>query len=196
MLSDIRSALRPAFALLLLLSLLTGILYPLAITGVAQLAMPYQANGSLVRDGDRVVGSTLIGQAFTGANYFHGRPSTAGEGYDASASSGSNFGPTSAALETAIGERVAAARAEGVTGPVPADLATASGSGLDPHISPATALAQVRRVAAARRLPEARLRALVERNVEHPALGLFGEPRINVLALNRQVARLAPQTGR
>lgn len=194
MLSDIRTALRPALVLLLLLTGLTGLLYPLAITGAAQLAFPAAANGSLVRDGDRVVGSALVGQSFTSPGYFHGRPSAAGEGYDAAASSGSNLGPTSAALAASIGERVAAARAEGVTGVVPADLATASGSGLDPHISPANALSQVRRVAVARGLSEPSLRALVTRSVETPVAGLFGEPRVNVLALNRQVDRMAAQT--
>lgn len=189
--NDIKSALRPAIILLVLLTLLTGLLYPLAITGIGQAAFPHPANGSLIKDGDRIVGSELIGQAFSGPGYFHSRPSAAGDGYDASASSGSNLGPTSAALKASIEERVAAARAEGVKGPVPADMVTASGSGLDPDISPANALAQVSRVAAATGMAEADLRALVERSVEEPTLGILGDPHINVLKLNRQVDAMA-----
>jgi K+-transporting ATPase ATPase C chain len=187
MIHDIKTALRPAISFLLLLTMITGILYPLAILGLGQGLFPYQANGSLIRDGDRIVGSALIGQNFTGARYFHPRPSAAGAGYDASASSGSNLGPTSKALATSIGERVAAARAEGAVGPVPADMVTASGSGLDPDISPANAMLQVKRVAAARNIPDAALRGLVTRSVEQPTLGLLGEPHVNVLLLNRQL---------
>jgi len=193
MLTDLRSALRPGLVLLALLTLLCGLLYPLFITGVAQVALPAQANGSLVRDGDRVIGSALVGQAFAGAGTFHGRPSAAGKGYDASASSGSNLGPTSAALRDTVAANVAAARKDGATGPVPADLVTASGSGLDPDLSPAAALAQVDRVAAARGLPAATLRDLVDRNVVPPLAGVIGEPHVNVLALNRQVDALAAQ---
>jgi K+-transporting ATPase ATPase C chain len=187
MLTDIRNALRPALVLLFGFTLLTGLLYPLAITGVAQLLLPAQANGSLVRDGGRVVGSELIGQSFASPRYFHGRPSAAGQGYDAAASSGSNLGPTSADLKASIEERVAARRAEGARGSVPADLVTASGSGLDPDISPASAFLQVRRVAAVRGLPEDKVRQLVASQVRSPLLGMIGEPRINVLALNRQL---------
>lgn len=190
MLRDITTALRPAFLLLLALTLLTGLLYPLAITGAAQLALPAQANGSLLRDGDRIVGSSLIGQGFASARYFQGRPSAAGDGYDAGASSGSNLGPTSADLKQAVTERVTQARAEGVAGPVPADMVIASGSGLDPDISPANALAQVSRVSAARGMPAEMVRRLVERSIERPMLG---DPRVNVLLLNRQLDRVAAQ---
>lgn len=195
MFKHITASLRPAFTFLILLSLITGIIYPLAITAAAQALFPHQANGSLVRDGDRVVGSALIGQTFSAARYFHGRPSAAGDGYNAQVSSGSNLGPTSRALADNISERVAGARAEGVRGAVPADMATASGSGLDPHISPANALAQVARVAAARGLPAARVRALVERAIEQPTLGIMGDPHVNVLLLNRQVDALTPHIG-
>lgn len=190
---DIKSAIRPAIVLLLLLTVLTGLLYPLAVTGVGQALMPRQANGSLIADGGRVVGSELIGQSFAEARYFHPRPSAAGDGYDAAASSGSNLGPTSAVLKASIEERVMAARTEGVTGPVPADMVTASGSGLDPHISPSNALAQVARVAAARGLGEAEIRMLVERSIESPTLGILGEPHVNVLLLNRQLDAIAAQ---
>lgn len=193
--NDIKSALRPAMVLLALFALLTGLLYPLVITGIGQVVFPYQANGSLIRDGDRVIGSELIGQTFNGARYFHPRPSAAGEGYDAAASSGSNLGPTSADLKASIEERVTGARAEGVTGQVPADMVTASGSGLDPHISPANALAQAKRVAAARGLGEAEVHALVERSIGSPTLGVLGEPHVNVLLLNRQLDALTAQEG-
>ncbi|HTU13380.1 MAG TPA: potassium-transporting ATPase subunit KdpC [Allosphingosinicella sp.] len=192
MFNDIKTSLRPAFSFLILLTLLTGILYPLTVTGLAQTLFPHQANGSLVRDGDRILGSELIGQNFTGPRYFHPRPSAAGDGYNAAASSGSNLGPTSRALADTVRERVAAARSDdGVTGPVPVDMVTASGSGLDPHVSPANALAQVTRVAAARGLPPGRVRALVEGAIEEPALGILGDPRVNVLLLNRQLDREA-----
>jgi potassium-transporting ATPase KdpC subunit len=194
--NDIKAALRPAITFLLLLTLITGILYPLAITGVAQVVFPHQANGSLVRDGDRVVGSELIGQNFAEARYFHPRPSAAGDGYNASASSGSNLGPTSQALADNIRERVAQARTDGVTGPVPADMVTASGSGLDPDISPANALAQVNRVAAARRLSAAQVRALVERSIAQPTLGILGDPHVNVLLLNRQLDGISANSPR
>jgi K+-transporting ATPase ATPase C chain len=195
MFKELKASLRPAFSVLILLTIITGLLYPLAITGLAQLAFPHQANGSLVRDGDRIVGSELIGQNFAEPRYFHPRPSAAGDGYNAQASSGSNLAPTSEALAGAIRERVAAARGAGVTGPVPADMVTASGSGLDPHISPANALAQVGRVAAARHLPEARVRNLVQQAIEQPTLGLLGDPHVNVLLLNRQLDRITPHSG-
>ena len=185
MTSDLTSALRPALVLTLLFALLLGIGYPLAMTGIAQAIFPHQANGSLVRDGGRVVGSELVGQAFVSERYFQTRPSAAGKGYDGLASSGSNLGPASQALVDRTRVDVDKRRTEGVTGPLPADLATASGSGLDPHLSPASALAQAARVARVRGLPEAQVRALVEQRTETPLLGLLGEPRVNVLALNR-----------
>ncbi|CAA9528807.1 MAG: Potassium-transporting ATPase C chain [uncultured Sphingomonadaceae bacterium] len=186
---DLRQAIRPAIVVLLLMTVLLGLLYPLAILGLGQAIMPHQANGSLVRDGDRVVGSALIGQSFATPGYFNGRPSAAGEGYDASASSGSNLGPTSRALIDRVKE---AAPATGLSNNIPADLVTASASGLDPHLSPAAALAQAGRVAAARGLSVATVRNLVTSNTEAPLASVLGEPRVNVLALNRQLDRLAP----
>jgi K+-transporting ATPase ATPase C chain len=193
--SNIISALRPTVVMLLLFTLLLCGLYPLAVLGLGQAAFPAQANGSLIRDGDRVVGSSLIGQGFSEERYFWPRPSAAGKGYDASASSGSNLGPTSAALVDRVTGDIAKSRTAGVAGPIPADLVTASGSGLDPDISPAAAQAQVARVALARKLPDARVRALVEQSIASPLLGVLGEPRVNVLLLNRQLDRLSANEG-
>lgn len=194
--NDIKTALRPAISFLLLLTLITGLIYPLVILGLGQALFPHQSNGSMIRDGNQIVGSELIGQNFASPRYFHPRPSAAGDGYDASASSGSNLGPTSADLATAVEQRVASARADGVAGPVPAHMVTASGSGLDPHISPAMALAQVNRVASARGHPAAAIRDLVEGSIERPTLGVLGEPHVNVLLLNRQLDRMRAETGR
>jgi len=194
--SDIKTALRPAIVILLLFTVITGILYPLAITGIAQVVFPHQANGSLIREGSRVVGSELIGQNFTKPDYFHPRPSAAGDGYNAAGSSGSNLGPTSKTLADNIQQRVADARKDGVAGAVPADMVTASGSGLDPDISPANALDQAPRVAAARRLPEAQVKALVEKAIVPGTLGVLGEPHVNVLALNRQLDRMSAESKR
>src|SRR6266850_5635673 len=182
-----RAHIRPALVLLIVLSVLTGLIYPAVVTGVAQLVFPRQANGSLiVRDG-KVVGSSLIGQPFDDPKYFWGRPSaTSPFSYNAASSSGSNQGPTNPALYDAVKGRVEALRAAdpGNTAPVPVDLVTASGSGLDPHISPAAALYQAGRVARARTLDESTVRHLVQQHTEGRQLGFLGEPRVNVLALN------------
>lgn len=181
------SELRPAVVMLVALSLITGVAYPLVVTGVARLAFPKQAGGSLiVRDG-RVVGSRLVGQAFDDPRFFWGRPSaTSPAPYNAAASSGSNLGPLNPALTEAVRARIAALRAADstATGPVPVDLVTASGSGLDPHISPAAAEYQVARVARARGMTPDAVRTLVARHTEGRTFGLLGEPRVNVLELN------------
>jgi K+-transporting ATPase ATPase C chain len=180
------SHLRPAIALTLLFTLLTGIAYPLAMTGAAQMLFPAQANGSqVVRDGT-LVGSALIGQAFERDAYFHGRPSAVG--YDAATSSGTNLGPSSRTLLEALAQRAAAYGEV----PVPADLVTSSGSGLDPDISPAGARVQIPRVAAARGIDERTLADLVATNIRGPDLGILGEARVNVLALNLALDALKP----
>ena len=192
MLAEIRSTLRPAFVLLFLLTVLTGIAYPLAITGIAQVVFPSQANGSLIVDGGKVVGSELIGQNFAGARYFHPRPSAAGKGYDASASAATNLAPGSKDLRDAIAARVADARAQGLTGvDVPPDLDTTSASGLDPDLSPEAALSQVSRVAKARSMQPQALQALVRGAIQYPLFGIIGEPHVNVLLLNRQLDRIS-----
>lgn len=188
--------LRPALVLFVLLSILTGLVYPLAVAGVARTAFPAQADGSLVLQDDKVVGSTLIGQNFSDPKYFWGRPSATGPmPYNAAASAGSNQGPLNPALVDAVKARIEALRAAdtGNTDPVPADLVTASGSGLDPHISPAAARWQVPRIARARGLPAERLQELVAQHTEPPLFfGLIGEPRVNVLALNLALDALQP----
>jgi K+-transporting ATPase ATPase C chain len=180
------TTLRPAFVLLLLFTLLTGAVYPLLVTGIAQAAFPSQANGSLIRDATGVRGSELIGQPFDDPRYFWSRPSATGPAYDGGASTGSNLGPLNPALREAVEARVEALHAAdpGNGAPGPVDLVTASGSGLDPHVSPAAALYQVTRVAARRGLAENRVRDLVEAHVEDRALGVLGEPTVNVLVLN------------
>ena len=183
----LREHLRPAVVLTLLLCLLTGLLYPGIVTGLAQLLFPRQAHGSLVRVNGRIVGSALIGQAFTRPEYFHSRPSAAGRGYDAAASGGTNRGPTDRGLaDTLIAGAVERAVEEdgAVRGRIPSDMVTASASGLDPHISPANAELQVPRVARARRVEADSVRAVVRRHTEGPQFGVLGEPRVNVLLLN------------
>lgn len=188
--------LRPALTLFIVLSLITGLLYPLAVTGVAQTAFPHQANGSLIARDGKAVGSELIGQSFTQPGHFWGRPSaTAPMPYNAAASGGSNLGPTNPALAEAVKARTEALRAAdpGNTRPVPVDLVTASASGLDPHISPAAAAYQAPRVARARGLPPRQVQALVQQHTESPWLGWLGEPRVNVLALNLALDALPKQ---
>jgi K+-transporting ATPase ATPase C chain len=182
-----RAQLRPAIVVLVLLSAVTGLAYPAIVTAIAQVVFPHQANGSLIVKDGTAVGSALIGQPFDDPKYFWGRPSaTSPFPYNAGASSGSNLGPTNPALTTAVQDRVDALRSAdpGNTAAVPVDLVTASGSGLDPHISPAAALYQVGRVAKTRKLEEAAVRRLVQQHTAGRQLGFLGEPRVNVLALN------------
>jgi K+-transporting ATPase ATPase C chain len=188
-----REQLKPALLMFLWLSLLCGVAYPLLVTAIAQAVFPAQANGSLIgRDGkaaaspSEAVGSSLIGQSFSGPGYFWSRPSATSPAYNAAASSGSNFGPLNEALTAAVAERVASVREESAdaSSPVPVDLVTASGSGLDPHISPAAALFQVERVARERGMERERVEQLVRAAIEGRSLGVLGEPRVNVLLLN------------
>jgi K+-transporting ATPase ATPase C chain len=178
------SQLRPAFFMLLILTVITGVIYPLVVTGIAQLVFPHQANGSLIVLDGKAYGSELIGQQFDDPKYFWGRLSAAG--YNAAASSGSNYGPMNPALLDAAQTRIDALKAADPTNtlPIPVDLVTASGSGLDPHISVAAALYQIHRVAGARGLSEADVQSLVQQNTEGRQFGIFGEPRVNVLQLN------------
>ncbi len=187
---------RPAIVMIIGLTLITGLAYPLAMTGIAEAVFPHQANGSLIERNGQVIGSELIGQNFADARYFHGRPSattgtdpndpskTVPAPYNASNSGGSNLGPTSKALMDRAGEDVKKLKAENPTALVPADLVTTSASGLDPDISPAAALFQIPRVAKARGIPEGRLRQLVEENTASRVWGILGEPHVNVLKLN------------
>lgn len=181
------SELKPAFLITLVFTLLTGLLYPLAVTGVAQAVFPRQANGSLLVRNGSVIGSELIGQNFAKPEFFHPRPSAAGaNGYDASASGGSNLGPSNPALATRLAKDAASFRKENpdYTGPIPSDAITASGSGLDPHISPAFAMAQAARVAKARGLPLSDVQALVQQYTTPRTFGVLGEQVVNVLKLN------------
>src|SRR6202043_4147762 len=182
---------RPAIILLVLLTLITGLAYPLAMTAIAGVIFPKQAQGSLIEKDGKEVGSALIGQVFKDDKYFHGRPSATTAPYNAANSGGSNLGPTSKALNDRVKEDVDKLKAENPSAPVPIDLVTTSGSGLDPDISPEAALFQVPRVAKARNMPEDRVRELVTENTAGRLAGLFGEPRVNVLELNLALDRAA-----
>jgi K+-transporting ATPase ATPase C chain len=193
---------RPAIVFIVALTLITGLIYPLAMTGIAGVIFPYKAQGSMIERDGKVVGSELIGQEFTSEKYFHGRPSatvapdpadstkTAPAPYNAANSGGSNLGPTNKALIERVQGDVDKLKQENPSAPVPIDLVTTTGGGLDPHISPAGALFQVPRVAKARNLPEDQVRKLVDDNTEGRMLGLLGEPRVNVLALNLALDRV------
>ena len=194
---------RPAIVLVVALTLITGLAYPLTMTGLAQVLFPRQANGSLIERGGQVVGSALIGQSFTGDSYFHGRPSATNKAdpndssktveapYNAANSMGSNLGPTNKALIERVKGDVDKLKEENASTPVPIDLVTTTASGLDPHISPEAALFQLPRVAKARNMPEDRVRELVNQHIESRFFGLLGEPRVSVLALNLALDRAA-----
>ena len=194
---------RPAIVLIIALTLITGLLYPLAMTGLAQVLFPTQANGSLIVKNGNVLGSELIGQLFNDAKYFHGRPSatnkpdpndsskTVDAPYNAANSGGSNLGPTNKALIDRVKGDVDKLKVENPKAPIPIDLVTSTGGGLDPHISPEAAIFQVPRVAKARNMPEDRIRELVKEHIEGRLLGVLGEPRVNVLALNLALDSLA-----
>ena len=187
--------LRPALMLMAFSILGLGLCYPLAVTGIAKATMPRQAEGSLIESGGMVIGSTLIGQAFASDRYFWPRPSATASGpYNAGASSGTNLGPTSAKLKAAVEAEVKRLQDTGIAGDLPADAVTASGSGLDPHISPAYARAQVARVAKARGLDPQAVAALVETSIEERMFGLIGEPRVNVLGLNMALDNINPKS--
>jgi K+-transporting ATPase ATPase C chain len=189
---DMKKNLLISVLMTLVTTVLLGILYPLVVTGLAQVIFPHQANGELIQANGKIVGSRLIGQPFTSSGYFHSRPSNAGTGYDPMASGGSNLGPTNKALIDRVAASVETAKSENPGASVPVDLVTASGSGLDPHISPAAAEFQVPRVARERRMSEADVRAIVARHIEARQFGFLGEPRVNVLELNLELDATHP----
>jgi K+-transporting ATPase ATPase C chain len=184
---DFASSLRPAIVMTLLFAMLLGFAYPLALTGIGQLVFPHQANGSLIVDKGKIIGSELLAQGFASDRYFHPRPSAAGKGYDPLASGGSNLGPASQVLHDRIAGDVRVLKTSVPGAQVPLDLVTASASGLDPHITPEAALYQLPRVARARGIDQERLRSIVMSATAHPLLGFLGEDRVNVLMLNRQL---------
>ena len=190
---------RPAIFMIVVMTIITGLIYPLGMTGIAQVLFPYQVNGSLMKKDGKVIGSALIGQNFAKPEYFHPRPSAAGnDGYDATASTGSNYGPTNQKLIDRVKSSVAQFRKENpdYTGPIPADLLTASASGLDPEISPASAEAQAPRVAKARGTGLEQVEALINQNAKGADLGFLGEPRVNVLELNLKLDEAFPVKGK
>jgi K+-transporting ATPase ATPase C chain len=194
--NDILSSFRPAIVMTILFALLLGIAYPLALTGIGQAIFPHQANGSLIEEKGKVIGSELLAQGFTADRYFHPRPSAAGKGYDPLASSGSNLGPASQALHDRIAGDVKTLNASVPGSSVPLDLVTASASGLDPDITPEAAFYQIRRVAKARGMSPAALDVIVTNDTKGPLFGFLGEKRVNVLLLNRQLDAMGANTAK
>jgi K+-transporting ATPase ATPase C chain len=192
--NDIASSLRPALVMTALFAVLLGLAYPLALTGIGQVLFPTQANGSLVTQNGRAIGSSIVGQAFTSDRYFNSRPSAAGEGYDGLASSGSNLGPASQDLATRVKADLSKTATPGRPGPP--DLVTTSASGLDPDLSPEAAFYQVSRVARTRGLDPRVVQGLVQDSIEQPLLGFLGEPRVNVFTLNRRLDTIAAKAAR